>query len=183
MLGCRDPSMQVAWPSGQWDEPDSSAAGTPLPILDIVPPSFQPSQLHAAHADAPRLTSALLFRSSVWSHGVSSVWLAVLCWVVVIRLCKPDSSAAGTPLPILDIVPPSFQPSQLHAAHADAQPQFHHPEVEEIIDPKDTRKVCCGWASHVYEVLMKERLADRACVTSSILSGKRRLELPTGSVC
>ncbi|EPS34707.1 hypothetical protein PDE_09671 [Penicillium oxalicum 114-2] len=34
--------------------------------------------------------------------------------------------------------------------------------VEEIIDPKDTRRVCCSWTSHVYEVLMKERLAERA---------------------
>ncbi|KAL5002781.1 carboxyl transferase [Aspergillus recurvatus] len=34
--------------------------------------------------------------------------------------------------------------------------------VEEIIDPKDTRKVVCGWARHVYEVLMPARLADRA---------------------
>ncbi|KAJ5104806.1 hypothetical protein NUU61_002153 [Penicillium alfredii] len=34
--------------------------------------------------------------------------------------------------------------------------------VEEIIDPKDTRQVCCAWASHVYEVLMRERIADRA---------------------
>ncbi|KAJ5536190.1 Carboxyl transferase [Penicillium frequentans] len=35
--------------------------------------------------------------------------------------------------------------------------------VEEIIDPKDTRQVCCSWATHVYDVLMKERLTDRAC--------------------
>lgn len=35
--------------------------------------------------------------------------------------------------------------------------------IEEIIDPKDTRAVCCAWARHVYEVLMKDRLADRAC--------------------
>ncbi|KAJ5113868.1 Carboxyl transferase [Penicillium angulare] len=34
--------------------------------------------------------------------------------------------------------------------------------VEEIIDPKDTRQICCAWATHVYDVLMKERLADRA---------------------
>ncbi|PYH41758.1 acyl-CoA carboxylase subunit beta [Aspergillus saccharolyticus JOP 1030-1] len=34
--------------------------------------------------------------------------------------------------------------------------------VEEIIDPKNTRRVCCAWARHVYEVLMQERLADRA---------------------
>ena len=34
--------------------------------------------------------------------------------------------------------------------------------VEEIVDPKDTRGVVCGWARHVYEVLMPIRLADRA---------------------
>ncbi|RJE24082.1 propionyl-CoA carboxylase [Aspergillus sclerotialis] len=34
--------------------------------------------------------------------------------------------------------------------------------VEEIIDPKNTRAVCCAWAKHMYDVLMKERLADRA---------------------
>ncbi|OJJ95260.1 hypothetical protein ASPACDRAFT_36501 [Aspergillus aculeatus ATCC 16872] len=34
--------------------------------------------------------------------------------------------------------------------------------VEEIIDPKDTRKVCCAWARQVYGMLMAERLADRA---------------------
>ncbi|KAJ5182607.1 hypothetical protein N7492_000223 [Penicillium capsulatum] len=34
--------------------------------------------------------------------------------------------------------------------------------IEEIIDPKDTRRVCCAWAGHVYEVLMRERLAERA---------------------
>ncbi|KOC14838.1 putative methylmalonyl-CoA decarboxylase, alpha subunit [Aspergillus flavus AF70] len=34
--------------------------------------------------------------------------------------------------------------------------------VEEIIDPKDTRKVCCAWARHVYKALIPERLADRA---------------------
>ncbi|KAL4737863.1 carboxyl transferase [Aspergillus similis] len=34
--------------------------------------------------------------------------------------------------------------------------------VEEIIDPKDTRRVVCGWAKHVYDVLMPVRLADRA---------------------
>lgn len=34
--------------------------------------------------------------------------------------------------------------------------------VEEIIDPKDTRAVCCAWAKHMYDVTMKERLSDRA---------------------
>ncbi|OJJ02137.1 hypothetical protein ASPVEDRAFT_656960 [Aspergillus versicolor CBS 583.65] len=34
--------------------------------------------------------------------------------------------------------------------------------VEEIIDPKDTRSVVCGWAKHVYKTLMPIRLTDRA---------------------
>ena len=34
--------------------------------------------------------------------------------------------------------------------------------VEEIIDPKDTREVCCQWARHMYGGLMRERLTDRA---------------------
>lgn len=34
--------------------------------------------------------------------------------------------------------------------------------VEEIIDPKDTRKICCTWASMMYATLMHERLSDRA---------------------
>ncbi|KAF5863072.1 hypothetical protein ETB97_010641 [Aspergillus alliaceus] len=34
--------------------------------------------------------------------------------------------------------------------------------IEEIIDPKDTRKVCCAWVRHVYHVTIPERLADRA---------------------
>ncbi|KAI9036510.1 alpha subunit of putative methylmalonyl-CoA decarboxylase [Aspergillus affinis] len=34
--------------------------------------------------------------------------------------------------------------------------------VEEIIDPKDTRRVCCSWARHVYESMIPERLENRA---------------------
>ncbi|OAP58165.1 hypothetical protein AYL99_07255 [Fonsecaea erecta] len=34
--------------------------------------------------------------------------------------------------------------------------------VEEIIDPKDTRKICCRWAREMYGLPMQERLADRA---------------------
>lgn len=33
--------------------------------------------------------------------------------------------------------------------------------IEEIIDPKDTRGVCCAWAKRIYDVVMRERLADR----------------------
>ena len=34
--------------------------------------------------------------------------------------------------------------------------------VEEIIDPKDTRQVCCAWVRHMYGATMRERLAHRA---------------------
>jgi len=34
--------------------------------------------------------------------------------------------------------------------------------VEEIVDPKDTRKICCRWTKEMYGLPMKERLADRA---------------------
>ncbi|PHH87803.1 hypothetical protein CDD83_8380 [Cordyceps sp. RAO-2017] len=34
--------------------------------------------------------------------------------------------------------------------------------VEEIIDPKDTRRICCAWAAHMYGGLMRERLANRS---------------------
>lgn len=34
--------------------------------------------------------------------------------------------------------------------------------VEEIIDPKDTRSVVCGWARYVYKTLVPIRLTDRA---------------------
>lgn len=33
--------------------------------------------------------------------------------------------------------------------------------VEEMIDPKDTRGVCCRWAGDLYGELMRERLGDR----------------------
>ncbi|EXJ72961.1 propionyl-CoA carboxylase beta chain [Cladophialophora psammophila CBS 110553] len=34
--------------------------------------------------------------------------------------------------------------------------------VEEIVDPKDTRKICCRWIKEMYGLPMQERLADRA---------------------
>lgn len=33
--------------------------------------------------------------------------------------------------------------------------------VEEIIDPKDTRAICCAWIRHMYGINMKERLIHR----------------------
>jgi acetyl-CoA carboxylase carboxyltransferase component len=37
-----------------------------------------------------------------------------------------------------------------------------HFNVEEIVDPKDTRRICCRWVREMYGLPMKERLADRA---------------------
>jgi acetyl-CoA carboxylase carboxyltransferase component len=34
--------------------------------------------------------------------------------------------------------------------------------IENIIDPKDTRNVCCAWAEKMYGSVMRERLANRA---------------------
>ena len=34
--------------------------------------------------------------------------------------------------------------------------------IEEIIDPKDTRRICCQWAAEMYGKVMDERLQDRA---------------------
>lgn len=34
--------------------------------------------------------------------------------------------------------------------------------IEEIIDPKDTRRYYCAWAKQAYGLPMQERLADRA---------------------
>ncbi|KAK5234568.1 hypothetical protein LTR47_004602 [Exophiala xenobiotica] len=34
--------------------------------------------------------------------------------------------------------------------------------VEEIVDPKDTRKIVCRWVREMYGIVMHERLADRA---------------------
>lgn len=34
--------------------------------------------------------------------------------------------------------------------------------VEEMVDPKDTRKICCRWVKEMYGICMQERLADRA---------------------
>ena len=34
--------------------------------------------------------------------------------------------------------------------------------VEEIVDPKDTRAYCCRWVEQMYGLTMKERLAERA---------------------
>lgn len=34
--------------------------------------------------------------------------------------------------------------------------------VEEIVDPKDTRRICCRWVKEMYGLVMQERLIDRA---------------------
>lgn len=34
-------------------------------------------------------------------------------------------------------------------------------DIEEIIDPKDTRKIACGWARRMYGLVMEERIDAR----------------------
>jgi len=37
----------------------------------------------------------------------------------------------------------------------------NHFGIEKIIDPKDTRRVCCEWVSHVYESILPQRIMER----------------------
>ncbi|CAI7646682.1 unnamed protein product [Penicillium glandicola] len=104
MLGCRDPVMQVAWPSGQWGS---------LPL---------DGGIEVGHRHELREAEKVGKKEERY-HELEEEYL---------RLMNPVRTANAF-------------------------------GIEEIIDPKDTRKVCCAWASHVYEVLIKERLADRAC--------------------
>ncbi|CAG8896008.1 unnamed protein product [Penicillium egyptiacum] len=104
MLGCRDPPMQVAWPSGQWGS---------LPL---------DGGIEVGHRHELREAEKVGKKEERYQELEEEY----------LRLMNPVRTANAF-------------------------------GVEEIIDPKDTRKVCCGWASHVYELLMKERLADRAC--------------------
>ncbi|KAJ5145754.1 uncharacterized protein N7515_000318 [Penicillium bovifimosum] len=104
MLGCRDPVMQVAWPSGQWGS---------LPL---------DGGIEVGHRHELREAEKVGKKEERYKELEEEY----------LRLMNPVRTANAF-------------------------------GVEEIIDPKDTRKVCCSWAEHVYEVLMKERLADRAC--------------------
>ncbi|KAJ5482548.1 hypothetical protein N7475_001360 [Penicillium sp. IBT 31633x] len=104
MLGCRDPVMQVAWPSGQWGS---------LPL---------DGGIEVGHRHELREAEKVGKKEERYQELEEEY----------LRLMNPVRTANAF-------------------------------GVEEIIDPKDTRKVCCAWTSHVYEVLIKERLADRAC--------------------
>ncbi|KAJ6132436.1 hypothetical protein N7471_007651 [Penicillium samsonianum] len=104
MLGCRDPVMQVAWPSGQWGS---------LPL---------DGGIEVGHRHELREAEKVGKKEERYQELEEEY----------LRLMNPVRTANAF-------------------------------GIEEIIDPKDTRKFCCSWASHVYEVLMKERLADRAC--------------------
>ncbi|KAJ5562399.1 hypothetical protein N7535_003140 [Penicillium sp. DV-2018c] len=104
MLGCRDPIMQVAWPSGQWGS---------LPL---------DGGIEVGHRHELREAEKVGKKEERYNELEEEY----------LRLMNPVRTANAF-------------------------------GVEEIIDPKDTRKVCCSWAEHVYEVLMKERLAQRAC--------------------
>lgn len=103
MLGCRDPVMQVAWPSGQWGS---------LPL---------DGGIEVGHRHELREAEKVGKREERYKELEEEY----------IRLMNPVRTANAF-------------------------------GVEEIIDPKDSRRACCAWASHVYKVLMQERLADRA---------------------
>lgn len=104
MLGCRDPVMQVAWPSGQWGS---------LPL---------DGGIEVGHRHELREAEKAGKKEELYNELEEEY----------LRLMNPVRTANAF-------------------------------GIEEIIDPKDTRKACCAWASHVYDFLMKERLADRAC--------------------
>ncbi|CAL5866840.1 uncharacterized protein PFLUO_LOCUS1051 [Penicillium psychrofluorescens] len=103
MLYCRDPVMQVAWPSGQWGS---------LPLDGGIEVGHR-HELREAEKEG---------KKDERYKELEEEYL---------RLMNPVRTANAF-------------------------------GVEEIIDPKDSRRVCCAWASHVYEVLMRERLLDRA---------------------
>ncbi|KAJ5350421.1 hypothetical protein N7541_008148 [Penicillium brevicompactum] len=104
MLGCRDPVMQVAWPSGQWGS---------LPL---------DGGIEVGHRHELREAEKIGKKQELYRELEEEYQ----------RLMNPVRTANAF-------------------------------GIEEIIDPKDTRSACCAWASHVYDFLMKERLADRAC--------------------
>ncbi|CAG8291124.1 unnamed protein product [Penicillium salamii] len=104
MLGCRDPVMQVAWPSGQWGS---------LPL---------DGGIEVGHRHELREAEKVGKKEERYQELEEEYQ----------RLMNPVRTANAF-------------------------------GIEEIIDPKDTRKTCCAWASHVYDFLMRERLADRAC--------------------
>ncbi|CAI7640820.1 unnamed protein product [Penicillium bialowiezense] len=104
MLGCRDPVMQVAWPSGQWGS---------LPL---------DGGIEVGHRHELREAEKVGKKQERYEELEEEY----------LRLMNPVRTANAF-------------------------------GIEEIIDPKDTRSACCAWASHVYDFLMKERLAERAC--------------------
>lgn len=103
MIGCRDPVMQVAWPSAQWGS---------LPL---------DGGIEVGHRHELREADKVGNKAERYKELEEEY----------LRLMNPVRTANAF-------------------------------GVEEIIDPKDTRSVCCQWSRHIYEVLMKERLADRA---------------------
>lgn len=102
MIGCRDPVMQVAWPSAQWGS---------LPLEGGI---------EVAHRHELREADKAGKKAERYQELEDEYR----------RLMNPVRTANAF-------------------------------GIEEIIDPKHTRRICCGWARQMYEVLMKQRLADR----------------------
>ncbi|EEH05889.1 propionyl-CoA carboxylase [Histoplasma capsulatum G186AR] len=102
MVGCRDPAMQCAWPSGQWGS---------LPLDGGIEVGHRHELREAEKAG----------RKAERYKELEEEYL---------RLMNPVRTANAF-------------------------------GVEEIIDPKDTRSICCAWIKRVYDAIIPERLSDR----------------------
>ncbi|KLJ11270.1 propionyl-CoA carboxylase beta chain [Blastomyces silverae] len=103
MVGCRDPAMQCAWPSGQWGS---------LPL---------DGGIEVGHRHELREAEKVGKKAERYKELEEEY----------LRLMNPVRTANAF-------------------------------GVEEIVDPKDTRSICCAWAERVYDVIIPQRLSDRA---------------------
>ncbi|EEQ92455.1 propionyl-CoA carboxylase beta chain [Blastomyces dermatitidis ER-3] len=103
MVGCRDPAMQCAWPSGQWGS---------LPL---------DGGIEVGHRHELREAEEVGKKAERYKELEEEY----------LRLMNPVRTANAF-------------------------------GVEEIVDPKDTRSICCAWAGRVYDVIIPQRLLDRA---------------------
>ncbi|EEH36279.1 propionyl-CoA carboxylase [Paracoccidioides lutzii Pb01] len=103
MVGCREPAMQIAWPSGQWGS---------LPL---------DGGIEVGHRHELREAEKVGKKAERYKELEEEY----------LRLMNPVRTANAF-------------------------------GVEEIVDPKDTRLICCTWAKRVYDILIPERLSDRA---------------------
>ncbi|KAK2742763.1 hypothetical protein FQN55_007704 [Onygenales sp. PD_40] len=103
MVGCRNPPMQCAWPSGHWGS---------LPL---------DGGIEVGHRHELREADKVGKKAERYNELEEEY----------LRLMNPVRTANAF-------------------------------GVEEIVDPKDTRLICCSWVKRVYDVMLPERLSNRA---------------------